>query len=231
MTNKTHAEMIREALETLGRAKPNEIMNYIRKKYPNIDVKPDSFRADMIGCSINHSSNKHYPGMPRFLYFHEEDKTYSINQSSSSRYKTRGGQSSTYNTNLAAEQPEGKAGESKGSAATGYKAIELKLIDINKKLSAIDGKVDESMKEGNRLTLGVVGFSVAMAGTMFWIQTKMRCPVSDFLIFMGIYLMILAQLLPKLQGKASLKKITRIAFIVALAVLFIYAIVFIVIVT
>ena len=103
MTNKTHAELIREALETLGRTKPNGVMNYIREKYPNIDVKPDSFRADMIGCSINHSSNKHYPGMPRFLYFHEEDKTYSINQPSSFRHKTRGGQSSTYNTNLAAE--------------------------------------------------------------------------------------------------------------------------------
>lgn len=133
--------------------------------------------------------------------------------------------------NLAAEQPEGKAGESKGSAATGYKAIELNLIEINKKLSAIDGKVDENMKEGNRLTLGVVGFSVAMAGTMLWIQTKMRSPVSDFLIFIGISLLVLARLLPKLQGKASLKKITKIAFIVALAVLFIYAIVFIVIVT
>jgi len=103
MTNKTHAEMIREALETLGRAKPNEVMNYIRKNYPDIDVKPASFRADMMGCSVNHSSNKHYPGMPRFLYFHEEDKTYSINQGSNLGIKHEGGQSSTYNTNLAAE--------------------------------------------------------------------------------------------------------------------------------
>ncbi len=78
--HKTHAEMIREAVEELGRATPNSIMDFIRKKYPDIEVKETYFRADMIGCSVNHSSSHHYPGMPKFLFYDKEKGTYQLNE-------------------------------------------------------------------------------------------------------------------------------------------------------
>lgn len=70
--------MIREAVEELGSAKPNSIMDFIRREYPDIDVKETSFRADIIGCSVNHSSSHHYPDMPKFLFFDKKNKTYRI---------------------------------------------------------------------------------------------------------------------------------------------------------
>lgn len=76
--SKTHAEKIREAVTDLGIASPNEIMDWIRKHYPNDTVNPRSYRADIIGCSINHSSSQHYPGMPKFLWFDKDTKRYRL---------------------------------------------------------------------------------------------------------------------------------------------------------
>jgi len=75
---KTHAEKIREAVTDLGLASPNEIMDWIRKHYPNDTVNPRSYRADIIGCSVNHSSSHHYPGMRRFLWFNKDTKRYRL---------------------------------------------------------------------------------------------------------------------------------------------------------
>lgn len=75
---KTHADKIREAVTDLGLASPNEIMQWIKKHYPNDNVNPQSYRADIIGCSRNHSSQRHYPGMPKFLWFEEEIKKYRL---------------------------------------------------------------------------------------------------------------------------------------------------------
>lgn len=75
---KTHAEMIREAVEKLGKAKPNSIMDFIRKYNPGLDVKETSFRADIIGCSVNHTSSHHYPSMPKFLFYDKEKGTYQL---------------------------------------------------------------------------------------------------------------------------------------------------------
>ncbi|MFX0117576.1 MAG: AbrB/MazE/SpoVT family DNA-binding domain-containing protein [Candidatus Hodarchaeota archaeon] len=75
---KPHAEKIREAVTDLGPASPNEIMDWIRKHYPSDEVNPQSYRADIIGCSRNHSSQHHYPGMPKFLWFEEETKKYRL---------------------------------------------------------------------------------------------------------------------------------------------------------
>lgn len=75
---KTHAKKIREALTDLGIASPNQIMDWIRKHYPDDDVNPSSYRADIIGCSVNHSSTHHYPGMPKFLWFDKETKRYRL---------------------------------------------------------------------------------------------------------------------------------------------------------
>ena len=75
---KTHAEKIREAVTDLDLAGPNEIMDWIKKHYPSDNVNPRSYRADIIGCSINHSSSHHYPSMPKFLWFDKETRRYRL---------------------------------------------------------------------------------------------------------------------------------------------------------
>ena len=75
---KTHADKIREAVTDLGTASPKEIMEWIKKHYPNESVNPRSYRADIIGCSINHSSSHHYPGMPKFLWFEKDTKRFRL---------------------------------------------------------------------------------------------------------------------------------------------------------
>ena len=75
---KTHADKIREAVTDLGLAGPNEIMDWIKKHYPSENVNPRSYRADIIGCSINHSSSHHYPSMPKFLWFDKKTKRYRL---------------------------------------------------------------------------------------------------------------------------------------------------------
>jgi len=77
-THKTHHEMIREAITELKEARPKVIIEYIGKKNPQVQVKESSFRADIIGCSINHSSSHHYPGMPKFLFFEKQKGTYRL---------------------------------------------------------------------------------------------------------------------------------------------------------
>lgn len=76
--SKTHADKIREAIQELGEASPNEIMAWIRMHYPDDPVNPNSYRADIIGCSVNHSSSHHYPSMPKYLWFIEETKKYRL---------------------------------------------------------------------------------------------------------------------------------------------------------
>ena len=75
---KTRAEMIREAVEELGSATPRDIMDFISRKYPEIEVKENSFRADIIGCSVNHTSSHYYPSMPKFLFYEMENRTYRL---------------------------------------------------------------------------------------------------------------------------------------------------------
>jgi len=78
MAFKTHAEMIREAVTELKIAKPRDIMNYISNHYPDVEIKKKSFRADIMGVSVNHTSSHHYPGNPKFLYFNTKNKTYEL---------------------------------------------------------------------------------------------------------------------------------------------------------
>jgi len=75
---KTHADLIREAVENLGEATPKQIMRFIRNRHPEVDVKETSFRADIIGCSVNHTSSHHYPGMPKFLFYNKPEGTYRL---------------------------------------------------------------------------------------------------------------------------------------------------------
>jgi len=75
---KTHADKIMEAIMELQIATPNEIMDWIKTHYPDDPVNIKSYRSDIIGCSINHSSSHHYPSMPKFLWFDEDTKRYRI---------------------------------------------------------------------------------------------------------------------------------------------------------
>jgi hypothetical protein len=74
----THVELIREAIEKLGKATPNQIMAFISRVHPEIPVKKSSFRADIIGCSVNHTSSHHYPGMPKFLFYEKSSRLYRL---------------------------------------------------------------------------------------------------------------------------------------------------------
>ena len=75
---KTHADYIKEAVENLGESTAAQIIEWIKAKYPNITVNENSYRSDIIGCSINHTSNHHYPGIPKFLHFDKNAKTYNM---------------------------------------------------------------------------------------------------------------------------------------------------------
>ncbi|MEM3577607.1 MAG: AbrB/MazE/SpoVT family DNA-binding domain-containing protein [Candidatus Bathyarchaeia archaeon] len=75
---KTHADKIREAVTELGLASPKEIMDWIKKHYSDDPVNPHSYRADIIGCSVNHSSSHHYPSMPKFLYYEKNLRKYRL---------------------------------------------------------------------------------------------------------------------------------------------------------
>ena len=75
---KTHADKIREALTDLKIASPKKIMDWVKSHYPEDPMNPSSYRSDIIGCSINHSSSPHYPSMPKFLWFIEDTKTYRL---------------------------------------------------------------------------------------------------------------------------------------------------------
>ena len=75
----THAQKIRKALEALGKAKPNQVVSWIEKNYHG-ETKPnaESFRGDLVGYSINHSSSKYYAGTNKFLWFIKAEKSYRL---------------------------------------------------------------------------------------------------------------------------------------------------------
>jgi hypothetical protein len=76
---KAHHEKIKEAVMSLNReVRPREIMDWIKEHYPDENVNEESYRADVIGCSINHPSTHHYPNMPKFLWFNENSKAYRL---------------------------------------------------------------------------------------------------------------------------------------------------------
>jgi len=82
---KTHSDKIREAVSDLREATPNEIMEWIKKHYPEETVNPQSYRADIIGSSVNHSSQHHYPSLQKFLFFNKDTKKYRMANPSESK--------------------------------------------------------------------------------------------------------------------------------------------------
>jgi len=66
----TCADAVKEAVKSFDRVvSAREVINYIYKKYPNRPWKESTINAHVIGCSVNHSSSKHYPSFPKFLFY------------------------------------------------------------------------------------------------------------------------------------------------------------------
>ena len=91
--------------------------------------------------------------------------------------------------------------------------------DIKKDIKQLGEKLDKNAREANQTTLAVIGFSVAMAGIVLWIQAgKVQIETwaspSNLLVFYGTLIAVLAALM----YKESFKKWIRIAFKVLLAV-------------
>lgn len=61
-------EMVKEAVSKLGEATTRDVIDYIKRNYPDDDVKESTIRAHMIACSVNHTSAHHYKMHTRFLF-------------------------------------------------------------------------------------------------------------------------------------------------------------------
>ena len=94
------------------------------------------------------------------------------------------------------------------------------LENISNKINNLDKKIDKNNREGYQITIAVAGFSIALAGIILWIQTgelqiETWSSNSNFLVFYGTLIMILAGLM----YKRNFKKWIRIAFWVVLSIL------------
>jgi AbrB family looped-hinge helix DNA binding protein len=78
MKKSTHSEKIKEVVTDLGLVSAKEIIDSIENRYPEEKDKKSSYRSDIIGSSLNHSSQHHYPHMEKFLWFDEETKKYRL---------------------------------------------------------------------------------------------------------------------------------------------------------
>jgi RecB family endonuclease NucS len=64
----TCAQAIKEVFTSKDQILTNKhIVAAVEKKYPN-NWKEVTIRTHTMGCSVNHTSNKHYPSFPKFLY-------------------------------------------------------------------------------------------------------------------------------------------------------------------
>jgi hypothetical protein len=77
---KTHQQKIREAVADIGEGSAKKIIDWIENHYGKVNKQ--SYRADVIGSSINHGSQHHYPHMQKFLWFNKETKKYRMAQPS-----------------------------------------------------------------------------------------------------------------------------------------------------
>jgi len=66
----TCADAVKETVKSFDRVvSTKEVIGYIYEKYPQRPWKESTISAHMIGCSVNHSSSKHYPSFPKFLFY------------------------------------------------------------------------------------------------------------------------------------------------------------------
>jgi hypothetical protein len=59
---------VKEAVTNLGVVSTRDVINFIHNRYPERLWKDVTIRCHLIGCSVNHSSSKHYP-FPKFLFY------------------------------------------------------------------------------------------------------------------------------------------------------------------
>ena len=62
-------QMIEEAVNKLGEITAKDVKDYIRKNYTEDNVNELTINAQVIACSVNHSSAHHYPNSHRFLFY------------------------------------------------------------------------------------------------------------------------------------------------------------------
>ena len=63
------ADSIKEVLDEEGGVLSwGEIISKIYERYPEKPWTESTIRAHLVGCSVNHTSSKHYPNYPKFLY-------------------------------------------------------------------------------------------------------------------------------------------------------------------
>ena len=79
MTMKTHQEKIKEAVISLNKeARPNDIIQWIKDNYKEKkeSLNIETYRADIIGSSVNHAPPIIIHDMQKFLWFNESTKSY-----------------------------------------------------------------------------------------------------------------------------------------------------------
>ena len=66
----------------MGPSKPKQIVEWIRKNYPNEETIENSYRSDLMANSINHPSQHHFPAAEKFLWYDSTRKTYRLAEDS-----------------------------------------------------------------------------------------------------------------------------------------------------
>jgi AbrB family looped-hinge helix DNA binding protein len=62
-------QMVKEAVEKLGIVTAKDVKEYIRENYSQDNVNELTINAQVIACSVNHTSAHHYPDTKRFLFY------------------------------------------------------------------------------------------------------------------------------------------------------------------
>jgi hypothetical protein len=62
-------QMVKEAVEKMGEVTAKDVKDYVRKNYAKDNVNELTINAQVIACSVNHSSAHHYPDAQRFLFY------------------------------------------------------------------------------------------------------------------------------------------------------------------
>ena len=90
---------------------------------------------------------------------------------------------------------------------------------VNEKLSGLDTKLDKTTRDGNILTLAVVGFSILMVGIAVWFQQGMWTSMGNFLVVYGALIVVSMYVVKKQIFRKNIRWYVGVAAIVLLVVL------------
>jgi len=62
-------QMVKEAVEQMGEITAKDVKEYVRRNYADESVNELTISAQVIACSVNHTSAHHYPDARRFLFY------------------------------------------------------------------------------------------------------------------------------------------------------------------